>query len=145
MSFDITGLGSVADLAKGVVERFFPPKMTDTEKTQAQLQLQELLEKRENTVVAAHKEIIVAEMNQGDAFTKRARPCLVYAGLVFIFLVHVVFPMIAWFTNESLPALTLPEEFWWAWCGVCGIWVIGRSAEKKGARNKSINMITGAK
>jgi len=142
---DIAGIGSIADLAKSVINKFFPDKMSDAEKAQAQLQIQEMLQKRENTVIEAQRSIMVAEMQQADTFTKRARPCLVYAGLVFIFLVHVAFPIIAYLSKETLPALSLPEEFWWAWSGVCGVWVLGRSAEKRGASGKLVGMITGSK
>jgi hypothetical protein len=38
MGFDLTGLGSVADLAKGLVDRFFPNK-SDEEKAQLALTL----------------------------------------------------------------------------------------------------------
>jgi len=144
MGFDISGLGSVADFAKGLVNRFFPPSMTDAEKAQAQVKLQEVLDKRESALVDAQKSIMVAEMQQADNYTKRARPTLVYAGLFFIFLVHVALPMIAFFSPDtSGPELSLPQEFWWAWSGVCGVWVIGRSAEKRGASNKLVNLITG--
>lgn len=145
---DITGLGSVADLAKGLVDRFLPAKMTGAEKAQAQIQMQEVLDKRETALIKSQKSIIVSEMQQADNYTKRARPTLVYSGLLFIFLVHVFFPIIAFFTKTeeaALPVLTLPTEFWWAWSGVCGIWVVGRSAEKRGAAGKLINMITGGK
>lgn len=142
---DITGIGSVAALAKGVIDKIFPDKMSDAEKAQAQIQLQEMLQKRENMVIEAQRSIMVSEMQQGDNFTKRARPCLVYAGLVFIFLVHVAFPIVAYLTSKTLPALSLPEEFWWAWSGVCGVWVLGRSAEKRGATGKLVSMITGNK
>lgn len=140
---DLTGLGSVADFAGTLVKRFFPPKMTDAEKAQAQVQLQEMIEKRDASLIDAQKSIIVSEMQQADNYTKRARPTLVYAGLLFILLVHVLFPIIAFFTEKAVPTLTLPTEFWWAWSGVCGVWVIGRSAEKRGAAGKVINMITG--
>ena len=140
---DLTGLGSVADFAGDLVKRFFPPKMTDAEKAQAQVQLQEMIEKRDASLIDAQKSIIVSEMQQADNYTKRARPTLVYAGLLFILLVHVLFPIIAFFTEKAVPTLTLPTEFWWAWSGVCGVWVIGRSAEKRGAAGKVINMITG--
>lgn len=133
MGFDLTGLGSVADFAKGLVNRFFPPSMTDAEKAQAQVKLQEMIDKRESAVVEAQKSIMVAEMQQADNYTKRARPTLVYAGLLFIFLVHVVFPIAAFFAGKNMPNLSLPAEFWWAWTGVCGIWIVGRSAEKRGA------------
>jgi len=142
---DFTGIGSVADLAKTLINQFFPEKMSGAEKAAAQLQLQEMLQQRENTVIEAQKSIIVSEMQQADAFTKRARPTLVYAGLLFIFLVHVAFPILAYLSSKTLPELCLPEEFWWAWSGVCGVWVLGRSAEKRGTAGKLVSMITGSK
>lgn len=142
---DITGLGSIFDFAKGVIERIWPPDADPNKKVEAQLRLQEMLEAREAAVIEAQKSIIVSEMSQGDAYTKRARPTIVYAGLAFIFAVHVAFPILIFFTGETLPALSLPEEFWWAWTGVCGIWVFGRSMEKRGASNKIVDMITGGK
>ena len=145
MGFDISGLGSVADFAGELVKRFFPPAMTDAEKAQAQIQLQALLDQRETALIESKKSIIVAEMQQADTYTKRARPTLVYAGLFFIFLVNVIFPVIAFFTRGEVPDISLPQEFWWAWSGVCGVWVIGRSAEKRGAKNNLLSMITGNK
>ena len=150
MGFDFSGIGSIADFAKGIAYRFFPPKMTDAEKAQAQVQLQELLEKRENALIETQKSIIVAEMQQSDNFTKRARPSIVYFGLGAIGLVHVILPMVAWIaltiTGEPLsdmPEIALPGEFWATWGGVCSIWVIGRTAEKRGMANKVVGMITG--
>jgi hypothetical protein len=145
LALDITGLGSVADFADTVVKRFFPPKMTDAEKAQAQINLQQMLQARENSLVESQKSIMVSEMQQGDAYTKRARPTLVYAGLAFICLVYVLFPIAAFFTGRPMPQLSLPGEFWAAWGGVCSVWVIGRSAEKRGAANKIVNMITGGR
>lgn len=141
---DLTGIGSVADLAKTAIERFFPPKMTDAEKAQAELGLQQMLQERETGLIDATKSVIVAEMQQGDSYTKRARPTIVYSGLVFIFLVHVVLPSIAFFKGTSMPTLSLPEQFWWAWGGVCSVWIIGRSAERRGTTGKLVNMITGS-
>lgn len=158
MGLDLTGLGSVADFAGSLVTRFFPPKMTGAEKAQAQYQLQEMLEKREHTIIEAQKSIIVSEMQQGDNYTKRARPSVVYMGLLFIGLVHVVFPIsiklimtfkAASLTPEQLTHLTsllglsLPGEFWAAWGSVVSIWSLGRSMERRGAANKLVGMITG--
>jgi len=145
MGLDLTGIGSIADFAKGLVDRFLPPAMTGAEKAQAQIQIQELLDKRENTLIDAQKSIIVSEMQQADTFTKRARPSIVYSGLIFIFLVHVAFPIIAFFTDKAMPSITLPEQFWWSWTGVCSAWIIGRSAEKKGATGSVISLLTGNK
>jgi len=133
MGFDITGLGSIADLAKGIMDRFIPPKATEAERAAVQIEIEKMLQVRESAVLDAQKAIIVSEMQQADEYTKRARPTLVYAGLLFIFLVHVVFPIAAFFAGKNMPNLSLPAEFWWAWTGVCGIWIVGRSAEKRGA------------
>lgn len=142
---DITGLGSIADFAKTIIDKFFPPSMTGAEKAEYQLKLQAMIEARESAIVEAQKSIMVAEMNQSDNYTKRARPTLVYAGLVFIALVHVIFPMITFWTKETVPTLTLPEEFWWAWTGVCAVWIVGRSVERFGNAGKVVGMITGNK
>ena len=105
----------------------------------------------------------MAEMQQGDAYTKRARPSVVYFGLLFIGLVHDVFPLVAkimlmaslWGKTDAavsqvastkileLTSITLPSEFWWAWGSVISIWSIGRSAERRGMANKLVEMIKG--
>jgi len=119
--------------------------MSDAEKAEAQLKLQQILDAREQQVMAAQRDIIVAEMAQTDTYTKRARPSLVYAGLIFIFLVHVVFPTLSFFTGREPPSLSLPQEFWWAWSATVGIWSIGRSAERLGSRGKATDMIAGGR
>jgi hypothetical protein len=143
MGLDLTGLGSIADFAGELVKRFFPAAMTDAEKAQAQIAMQAVLQQRESAIIDTQKNIIVAEMQQSDNFTKRARPTIVYAGLSFIFFVHVFLPLLAFTTKNPMPSLTLPNEFWVTWGGVCSIWVIGRSAEKYGITNKITGMITG--
>lgn len=142
---DLTGLGSIADLAKGLVDRIWPPDASPADKVKAQLELEKAITERENAVLGVQQAVMTAELNQGDTFTKRARPTIVYAGLVFIFMVHVAFPMITFFKGSVMPALALPTEFWWAWTGVCGVWIIGRSAEKRGAVDSVTKLITGAK
>ena len=143
MGFDITGLGSAFEFAKGIMDRFWPTAATEAEKLAALASIAPMLEQRENQLIEAQKEIIVAEMSQGDVFTKRARPMVVYMGLAFIGIVHVLFPCLTFFFRQQVPTLTLPEEFWWAWSSVVGIWAIGRSLEKSGATSKIVGMITG--
>lgn len=152
MAFDLSGLGSIADLAKGLVDRFLPPAATDQEKMAAQLQVQQMLEARETAVLDAQTAIVTAEMAQGDNYTKRARPSIVYFGLVAIGLVHVALPILAWLALlktgkplSDMPTISLPSEFWTTWGGVCGVWIIGRSWERTGAANKIVGMITGSK
>jgi len=150
MGLDLTGIGSVADLAKGLVDRFFPPDMTPAEKAAAQGKIEERIAQRDKALLDTQKSVIVAEMNQSDNYTKRARPTIVYFGLAAIGIVHVLLPVIAWIVLVStgkpltdMPTITLPGHFWTAWGGVCSIWVIGRSAEKRGVTNKRVGLITG--
>jgi hypothetical protein len=136
-------LSPVSELAKTIIDKIFPPKADPTEKLKAEHELAMILEQREATLVSATREIIVAEMTQGDSFTKRARPSIVYSGLLFIFLVHVALPGYAFFSGQPTPDLSLPAEFWWAWTGVVSVWTFGRSMEKRGHTDKITKMITG--
>jgi hypothetical protein len=151
MSLDLTGLGSAFDFAGGLLDRFFPKKMDEEERTAVQAQLASAIDERDAKRDEHKQDIIVSELNQKDAYTKRARPSVVYMGLLFIFLVHVLFPIAFYFaglfkqTPPELPQLSLPTEFWWAWSGICTTWVLGRSAEKRGASGKLLSMITGSK
>lgn len=149
---DLTGLGSVAEVAKGLIDRFLPPSMSEGEKAAAQIQIEQMLERREASLIDMQRSVITSEMHQGDNYTKRARPTIVYAGLVFISLVHVILPMAAWMVLiitgkplTNMPEIVLPAGFWSAWGGVCSIWVIGRSAEKRGASGAMLSLITGNK
>ena len=155
---DITGLGSVFDFAKGILDRFWPKQADESEKIKALGDLVPMLQARENQIVQAQKEIIVAEMAQGDAFTKRARPTVVYMGLVFIALIHVIFPIIINLIIilksasaeqvaklSELTNLSLPGEFWAAWASVVSIWSLGRSFEKNGVNSKMLSILTGNK
>ena len=160
MKLDMDVAGSAFNFAKGIMDRFWPKQASEEEKMAAVAGLVPLIESRESAVIDAQKSIIVAEMQQGDNYTKRARPTVVYAGLAFMFLVHILLPFIlkivAVFTIgdltpdqmnnlKDLMNLSLPGEFWAAWGSVVSIWSIGRSAERRGMTNKLITMITGGK
>ena len=140
------------DLAKVLVERFWPKAASEAEKAEAVLGTEKLISQRDDVVISAQKEIIVAEMSQGDAYTKRARPTIVYFGLAAIGIVHVLFPIIAWIALvvkskplEIMPNIQLPAEFWYVWGGVCSIWIIGRTMERKGISGKLVEIINGKK
>lgn len=156
MGIDLTGLGSVADFAKSIVDRVFPPSASPEEKLKAETQIAQELGKREDTIVDAKAKIMVAELNQEDNYTKRGRPTIIYSGLAFIGLVHVVFPILVWVTMTMkeqvvvMPQLALPPEFWWAWGGAVSVYILGRSAEKSGGEvqgllGKAYGMIGGIK
>lgn len=127
------GVGKVADLVKGVVDRFWPPDLSADQKAALVQTLTQSMSERERTLLNAQKSILVAELTQGDTYTKRARPSVIYFGLLVIFLNHVLAPFVSMFTKGEPITIALPAEFWWAWTGICGTWIVGRTMEKRGA------------
>ncbi|KKL16102.1 hypothetical protein LCGC14_2498930 [marine sediment metagenome] len=74
--------------------------------------------------------IIEAEMGQGDTYTKRARPSVVYSGLLMFFL---EFGIRAWLVMSGQPmpeGTIMPGALIAGWTTVTGVWAVGRSAEK---------------
>jgi hypothetical protein len=150
----------VGELGK-IVDQFH---MSDQEKTQFKLEMEALLQKRESeievtvrSVIESKERVMVAELNQGDSYTKRARPTVVYAGLAFIFLNYCIIPGVQYVSGNApvqcvkgvtdcviASGIQLPQEFWWAWAGIVGTWSIGRSFEKSGVNNRVTNLITGS-
>lgn len=149
------GVGSVVDSIGSVADKFI---QTPDEKAAFKLQVEALLQKRESEIeqtirqqLESKERILVAELNQGDTYTKRARPTVVYMGLVFIGINYVLFPLIGRIANgfgaemDVSPLADLPSEFWMAWGGICATWSIGRSLEKRGTQNAATRAVTGSK
>ena len=120
------------------------------EKAEAKLKLQRLLMEKDAMIeetareeMRLQKATITAELQQGDLFTKRARPTVVYTGLVVMAINYCLAPIVFIILNRPLVQIEMPAEFWMAWSGVVSIWSIGRSAERRGAQSKAINVITG--
>lgn len=144
----------------GIVDQFH---LSPEEKQQFTLQMQALVQKRDDQIqetlraeLQAKERVLVAELNQGDGYTKRARPTVVYVGLAVIVFNYCIVPVLlkvgnliaAWAGHTAAigyDPLTLPVEFWVGWTGIVATWSIGRSAEKRGVRNKAVSMITGSK
>ena len=87
-------VGGIAKAADRFIE-------TPDEKREFTLAVETLLQKRDSEVeqtiraeLGAKERVLVAELNQGDNYTKRARPTVVYAGLLFIGINYVLFPII---------------------------------------------------
>ena len=157
------GVGSIIEQAGKIVDKFH---LSEADKKQFQLELEALLQQREaqvqDTVRAemdARQKVLVAELQQDDGYTKRARPSVVYAGLAFIFINYVLIPGVQYLTGHATAhcqqngqvancsvdgGVSLPQEFWWAWAGVVGTWSIGRSFEKVGVSNRVTRAITGS-
>ena len=115
--------------------------------------MQALLQQRDTEIeqtmrqeLQAKESILVAELQQGDGYTKRARPTVVYYGLLAIFFNYSVIALRSMANGGETPKpFDLPTEFWIAWGGIVGTWSIGRSAERRGARNKVTSLVTGSK
>ena len=141
--------GNLINAVGGLVDKFV---RTPDEADKLKLALAQLVEARdselESTIRAemdAKARVLEAELRQGDSYTKRARPTVVYAGLLLVTINHVVLPWIAYFTGSAPPQIEIPAMFWTAWGGICATWVIGRTAEKRGAGNQITSLITGSK
>ena len=145
------GLSGLIDSVKDVIDTF---TLTKEEKQEFQLEMQsrlmqieQELETTYRTELESRADIIKAEMAQGDRYTKRARPTVIYTGLAFIFLVYVILPIIAYLSGKSaaaMPEVQLPAEFWWAWATIVSVYGAGRSAEKLGITNKITQLATGS-
>jgi hypothetical protein len=98
----------------------------------------------------AKKNIMMAELNQDDRYTKRARPTVVYVGLVFILLELLGLRHIIMHYMDIAPRLIENSDqvfkmFLGVWGSVLGVYSIGRSVEKRGTRNSWTSIATGTK
>lgn len=117
-----------------------------SEKKKAVLEIEKIISQRDADIetslraeLGAKERVLTAELTQGDKFTKRARPTVVYAGLVMIAYNYCIAPSL------SIPRVELPTEFWAGWSGIVATWSIGRSMEKNGKPNKATSVITGSR
>ena len=146
------GLGSLTGIMEGVKGLIGGFKLAPSEKKEFEVKMEALLQERDSDIEATIRQelgskerILVAELTQGSAYTKAARPTVVYYGLVAIFANYTLIPCLQWAFGTAPAAFELPTEFWVAWGGIVATWSIGRSAERRGARNKAVSLVTGSK
>lgn len=150
-----SGAGSLVSSIGEVADRFIE---SPDDKNAFKLQMQTLIQQRDSEIekslqksLEAKERVLVAELNQGDSYTKRARPTVVYAGLIFIAINYVIFPLLArvatamGVTVDASPLADLPGDFWLAWGGICATWSIGRTIEKRGTQTPLTRITTGSK
>jgi hypothetical protein len=123
-------------------------KQAEIEKARFSRQRDEELERTIRTELDAKKSVIVAELNQGDKYTKRARPTVVYIGLVFILmellgLRLILLNKMGVSENIIITSNDVFAYFMFAWAGVIGAYSIGRSVEKSGVRKFWSSRLTG--
>lgn len=166
--------GNVIDTIADTVDRFITNpdekkeflleiKRIEAEQLQSQrkfiTEMEELTQKRESEIeetirkeLDAQKSVIIAELEQGDKYTKRARPTVVYVGLVFILLEIFGLRQVI-LSNLKLDDIQavidssneIFKTFLMAWAGVVGVYAVGRSMEKRGMRTSWTSAITGEK
>lgn len=140
-------VGTMVEQVGGVIDKFH---LSGEEKQKFKLELEALLQKRDSEIeetirseLQAKERILVAELTQGDKYTKRARPTVVYAGLGFIFFNYCLVPVLGRLFGTTMPPLDLPTAFWAGWSGIVATWSVGRSFEKSGAQNRFSRAVTG--
>lgn len=135
-----------ADAIVGKVGDIIDNLHTSTEeKGQLKLELERLLllhftqvQESVRARFAAVSDIIKSEMSQGDDFTKRARPSVVYFGLVMF-----TAQMVGQFVGK---VVEVPADFVYAWAGIVATWTLGRSYEKVNGPGGSVSKyITGTR
>jgi len=142
-----SSVGGVIRDVGDVIDKFH---LSGEEKQKFKLEMEALLQKRDadlqatlRTEMESKERVMVAELQQDDKYTKRARPTVVYAGLIFTFINYVLVPAIGSLFGKVIKPLDLPGDFWLAWGGVVGVYALGRSAEKYGVSNRVTQTITG--
>ena len=136
-----SGLSELTKTIGNTVDEFH---LSKEEKENLRIKLESLLQKRDSEIedtirkeLETKEKILVAELVQGDSYTKRARPTVVYAGLAFVLLNYVILPL----AYPNTVPLELPGEFWLGWSGIVATWSIGRTVEKRGNRKHGIDLL----
>jgi len=131
-------LSTIGSTLKGVFGLVDDMHTSTEEKEQMKIKLQELFNQHERDVMANYnkemasvKDVIVAELNQDDKYTKRARPTVLYLFIVIVSLNYCLFPFINHFLHaKNLPIISLPAEAWQMFQWIFGVYGVGRSVEK---------------
>ncbi len=124
MGLDVAGIGSIADLIKTGVDKFWPDKASEAEKMAITASLTNAVEERETKVIEAKKDVIIAEAQGGSWLQRNWRPITM---LVFVYIIahNFIFAQLL-----SLPILDIPPDMWSLLKLGIGGYIMGRSAEK---------------
>lgn len=128
---DLLG-ANLLDSIKGIIQQFhMSPE--DKAKLQAQLDAQkEQFDAAENDYNAKLNDIagqnIRAEQQSGDKFTERARPAVIWVGLLMFLWNYCVVPTAG--LHWHVPSLPVPDTFSEIWGVVVTGYVFSRTADK---------------
>lgn len=128
---DLTGLGVVADLVNGVVNRLWPDA-TEADKQKLALALAELdTQKSQQQAQAA---INQAEAGSASLFIAGWRPALGWTIALILAYSYILYPLLGFGLTVAdmqvvLPKLALDESLWQLILGMLGL-TAGRTVEK---------------
>jgi len=139
---------SISGLAKNIFPFVDELNVSDEEKEELKIKMQSMLTGHSEEMYKTYykeienrTEVIKAEMKQDDAYTKRARPTVMYFFIGIITLNYCLYPIICHIFGTTLPTIKLPSEAWDAFKIVFGVYAVGRSFEKTDVINKLASTI----
>lgn len=133
MNLDITGLGSVADLVSGVVNRVWPDA-TEADKAKLALALAELNALQAQNV--AQTEVNRVEAANSSLFVSGARPAMLWMCVAIFFYSYIFYPTVGivillFDASVDLPKLAVDEPVWNLIFGLLGVSLVAaRSYER---------------
>lgn len=112
---------------------------SDEEKIKAKTALEKVLQREKSeiettirTELKSKSDFMIAEVRQGDKFTKRARPSVIYTALFVMLFNYCLMPFLAFVTKEVWSSIILPSEFWDTVTVVISVYSVSRSFDKIG-------------
>lgn len=135
MGVDLTGLGAVAGLVEGVVNRLWPDA-AESDRQKMALALAEI--QREAEILKAQAGINLAEAGSPSLFASGWRPAIGWSIAAILAYSYILYPLLAFALAAAgsefrPPSLALDESLWQLMLGMLGL-AAGRTVEKiKGA------------
>lgn len=97
-----------------------------------QMEFEKILEESWQAETEVKSELIKAEIASGDPYTRRARPSVIYAGIILAVFEALGLRMLILPSSEAVLSASneMMSLFFMAWAGVVGVYSVGRTAEK---------------
>lgn len=146
------GVGGVVDKVGDIFKILKGDKEDDPKLSAAELQLKLELTKLQNDLqtkmsdavtgdLANQRELIKAELSNEDPYVRRARPTIIWVGIIIFLFNYALLPFITTMVQLfgggfSFVPITLPTEFWGVWGIYTGGYAYLRTREKQGGNIK---------
>ena len=143
--------GSVGDVINTVGNVFKAIKgegPEDPKLTAAEMQINLELQKMQNEMqikltdaitsdLANQRDLMKAELNSEDPYVRRARPSIIWIGLIIFLINYALLPFITTLAQMlggsfAFTPVILPDQFWYAWGLYTGGYAYLRTKEKQG-------------